>query len=59
MLLQVRCDEDVRDILLRHEAALPPDSQEPAIGRPRLWYRVPGADLTQVFECAPLPSAPR
>lgn len=54
MLLQVRCEPGVRQALLRHEAAHP-DDQEPHLARPRLWHKVPGADLTQVFECVTPP----
>lgn len=58
-LLQARCDETVRNLTMHYEAAVMHDSQEPLLERPRLWYKVPGTDLTQVYECAfPKPVLP-
>lgn len=59
-LLKLRCDVDMRQAALEHEASQPPQlRRDPSLTSRRIQFKPLGLDLFTVYLCAPaLPLAP-
>lgn len=53
-LLKLRCDVDMRQAALEHEASLPPQLRNsPSLTSRRMQFKPLGLDLITVYLCAP------